>query len=270
VKKAKLNEGHVTSWSPSRLEKFERCPRLMLWDTVEKLCPLCFQGKVMGGYDTPAICDTCGETIEDSAAFARGSEIGKNLELYVLGEESKLHEEIRHPVVKNIAKGLRAERKKDPNHVKVEFNIVMDKNWRLVSQFDKKNAWARIKLDVLQVWQPSWNVIDWKSGGIDKRTGEVRAEDKYDDQLSAYAAGVLAAFPAVPAVSPSLVFVDCGPRFDPVILKQDVQRKALPKLKEKWEKRVLPIFKEKKFMPRPGYYCKWCPYEKAKGGPCLY
>ena len=258
---------NLTSWSPSRFERYTQCPLLAKLSFIDKLCPLCFKGRLHGGFDTPEVCDTCGKTIEQANALTRGSEIGKNLELYVKGKEKKLHKEIRHKEVIELAETLRAEAKKGT--VKVEEQIVLDVGWKPCSPFDKTKAWLRTKLDVLRLTK-SAEVIDWKTGGIDKRNGSVRAEAKYDDQLEIYAVATLAAFPALKEVKTALVFVDCGPRFDPKVTRESVPRKALAKLQKKWVTRVVKMLSDDIFAPRPSEKCRWCNFSQGKGGPCQY
>jgi hypothetical protein len=259
----------LTSWSPSRLEKYESCPRRAKYDLIDKLCPMCFEGKLHGGFDSPQICDTCGKKVEQAEPLVRGSEIGANLEGFVNGKVPELHPAIRHAGVKKIAIGLRKDFKK--RMVMVEHQIVLDKDWRPTSPFNK-SAWLRAKLDVLRLPDKHAEVIDWKTGGIDRRTGEVKADEKYKDQLGVYAVATLSGFPMVEYTTASLVFVDCGPRFDPCIERPEgtVARKELPKLQAKWTKRVKALLSDDVFAPRASTKCGYCPFQKGKGGPCPF
>jgi len=257
-----------TSWSPSRLADYDACPLMAKLKHLDKLCPLCFDGKVMGGYDSPAICDSCGEEIKKGVALERGTEIGKNLELYVNGEVSKLHPEIKHPKVMKIAKDLRGLFKK--GRVKVEHMASLSNTWKLMDPTDWRNIWLRAKLDVLDVDGKKAKVIDWKTGGIDKKTGEVKASEKYDDQLGLYNVVTLATLPAIEEVTSELVFLDCGPRFDPRVARPGLKRADLPKAQQHFEKKTLAMMSDETFAPKPNGGCSWCDYCKGKGGPCRF
>lgn len=259
----------VKSWSPSRLAKYEECPLRFKLDVIEKLCPACFKGKVKGGYDKPAVCDRCKVTILVSAPMARGSRIGQSLERYISWESKpKLDTEIKHPRVVKLAAALRAL----SQVVSVEHQIYFDKDWRPLPLADKfsPKIWLRVGLDVLRRnGEEPWQVIDWKTGGVDKK-GQIRAQDKYDDQLGVYQTAVLASNPMVGSVTASLVFIDAAPAVDPFIDRAPMLRGKLPVMKEKWEAKVQPMFRDEIFAPRAGYYCKWCPFRKEQGGPCPY
>jgi hypothetical protein len=263
---SKSNVIKFTSWSPSRLDDYTSCPFMAKHKHLLKTCPMCFEGKIMG-FENPT-CDTCGKPVPKGPALVRGSEIGKNLELYVTGQTAKLHKEIRHPQVKEIAKTLRAGFKKGV--VSIELPIVMDSGWNPVSKFTK-GAWLRTKLDVLEVLGKAIKrVRDWKTGGIDKETGEVKAQAKYDDQLLTYSIVTLCSDSAVQEVSSELVFTDCGPRFSPIIELGTLKRSGLDKAKKTMEKKILPMFNDSTFAPRPSYRCRYCDFGKGKGGPCRY
>jgi hypothetical protein len=37
-----------------------------------------------------------------------------------------------------------------------------------------------------------------------------------------------------------------------------------------WTRRAVPMFKDRRFAPTPNDKCGWCPFSKAKGGPCKF
>jgi hypothetical protein len=259
-------------WTMSRLEDYDQCPAFSKWKHLLKLCQKCFKGRLFGGYGEPELCDACGAERFMAGPWARGTEIGDAIDANLKGKKKKPHAELRHPAVlammRNVAGQVRNKT------ASVQNQIVLNEKWEPVSQFTK-DAWFRGKLDVLsRMGKKLLQVIDWKTGSIDKRTGgiDMRKKGKYDDQLSIYNTAALSANPDADRCTSALVFVDVGPRFEPIMAKPelDVTRKDLKKSQKAWEKRVLPMLSDKAFAPRPGYYCGYCPYSKAKKGPCRF
>lgn len=260
-----------TSWSPSRLADHDQCPLMAKLKHLDKLCPACFDGKIMGGFATPAVCDSCKKVVKKGDALVRGTAIGGNLEGYVNGTKKTLHKEIRHPVIKDLAKDLRAGFKE--GLVKVEYNLVLDRNWKVCDPRDWNNAWLRSKLDVYQqIDMKTVKVIDWKTGSIDKRDGSVRQNPGYVEQLEIYCTVALCLFPAVEVAEAELAFVDCGPAHNPIVKRTDgpITRKKLPVFVKQLTRRALPMLSDKSFSPRASDKCRWCDFSKGKGGPCPY
>jgi hypothetical protein len=271
----------------TRLTDYDQCPLMAKLKHLDKLCPLCFKGKVKGGYDTPAICDTCGKEIVKGEALVRGTAMGKSLEEYVngtMGKKAKSlisHYEtaegdakealITHPAVMKLADALRADHKK--KKVKVEMQVNLDRNWKILPPGWSPRIWLIVKLDVYQLLVKNIaRVIDWKTGGIDKRSGKPRDDEKYAEQLEIYSVAVLSVFPEVARTSSELCFVDTAHEHDPVVkmASGDIERKDLAKRQKAWEKRVLPIMSDTTFAPRANDKCRWCSFSKGKGGPCRY
>jgi hypothetical protein len=279
----------VLAWSPSRLEKYEQCPRLAIY-SIMKLCPVCFKGTISGGYKpgTVARCGTCGKTPPPIPPIERGTEIGATLENYVKGTASRVHTEVRHPEVLKIAKDLRMLRKKRPGSVEAEIQVVLDSNWNpLPTDRFMPNAWFRGKLDIRVVDGELVKVLDWKSGGTNKQTGEVVVEAKYDDQLSIYNLISLLILPTVEKAEASLVFVDTGTIFrregkgwvpsgqynhalQPVIARPELnlKRVGIPREQKKWIKKTKALLSDTIFAPRPNGKCGYCDFGCKKGGPC--
>jgi hypothetical protein len=257
----------ITSWSPSRLEKWETCARRAKYDIVDALCPKCFKGRLEGIWGQPRICKSC-VTMEDIPdALARGTR------LHTACEETLRHGKPSNPTpelarVKKILTKLRTAFKR--GEVKIEQALVFDQAWRPVSKFTR-GAWLRTALDVLVTSKGKATVIDWKSGGVDSRTGEIRPNEKYDDQLNVYATAVLSADPEVEEVEAKLVFID-GPEGRNVVESGGTAtRKDLVKLQTKWSARARSMLSDTVFAPRPSdSACRFCPFSRAKGGPCAF
>jgi hypothetical protein len=248
----------VTSWSPSRYEKYTACPHRFKLEALEKLCPHCFQGQLTGPWGEPQICAKCHAVEETPDPILRGTRLHKEIEVHILTGK-KLDPDLKH-----VKKFITALKKKTPI---VEVNFVFTAGWKPTGKFTK-GAWLRANVDALTIEGDGAEVIDWKSGGIDKRTLEVRADEKYDDQLEVYGIATLCARPQVNRVQPKLVFLD-APK-DNVVERGSIFRKELPALKAKWEKKLKPLFGDTVFAPKPSDKCRWCPFSKTKGGPCKF
>jgi len=248
----------ITSWSPSRYEKYELCPLRFKLDALDKLCSHCFQGQLAGPWGEPQTCTKCHAVEEVPPPIARGTVLHKEIEVHILTGK-KLGPDLKHvaSIVKDVKKrgGL------------VEINFVFAKGWIPTGKFTK-GAWLRANVDALIIEAPKAEVIDWKSGGIDKKTKAVKVEGKYDDQLEIYGIATLSARPQVQEVTPKLVFID-APKNN-VVEKGSVHRKDLVKLKAKWDKKITPMFADTTFAPKPNDKCSWCPFRRNNGGPCKF
>lgn len=252
----------ITSWSPSRLDKYEACPARAKYDIIEKLCPSCFKGKLMG-YDAPK-CSACNVSPEVPPPLARGSKIHEELEMCVTGRRAKPPTGLDN--VWPLVTKLNAEYK--AGKVRVETDFVLGRDWSPVSKF-AKDAWIRTKVDVLWFKSPKEVlVIDWKTGGVDKESGKPKADTKYSDQLDVYATVVLSALPEVESVVTKLIFVDAIK--DQEVPRKALLRKDLKKQQAQWAKRTKALLSDEVFAPRPGYLCRYCPYTKNVGGPCRF
>jgi hypothetical protein len=253
----------IKSWSISKLTLYEECPRRFKLEHVDHLCPACFKGEVQG-WDDAAACTGCGAKVPVPDAIARGNRLHAGVEAAVLNRGPIL------PELKGVTKLINLLRNGvKKGIVRTEHSFVFDSAWNSVSQYTK-GAWLRAKGDILWLKTPVPELIDWKSGGVDSRKGNtIRVGPKYDDQLELYSLLTLLAFPAVEKVASRLVFFD-APETDNERICDPVKQTAVAKLKKKWEKKIKPLFADKTFAPLPNAKCVWCPFNKAKGGPCPY
>lgn len=225
--------GRITSWTVSKIKLYDECPRKAKYKMVDKL-------------PEPG-----------SPALERGSMLDAQLEQYVSGRSKTLHEDImKSGKIVKLATALRKDYK--AKKVRVQLELAFTRKWTACHWLDK-DVYVRFKLDALHLLpKGSGNVIDWKSGRL-KEGGE------YDEQLNAYAVGVLSAG-FVEHATAQLAFIDHD-----VIMSRpagELSLKDLPKAQREWDKRATPMLEDKTFRPTPGNACRWCPYSANKGGPC--
>lgn len=277
----------VLAWSPSRYAKYKECPAKVKYEDLMKMCPICFKGRIKGGFDgEPVVCDTCSDPQPAREALDRGNRLDAALTLHVAQPTSvaetpdklagaalpthpeDLAEALRHPALQALAKQLRRAK-----NVLTQARLVFDKNWNRLEEDPSRNiwargAWGRLVLDVLHLTPRVAKVIDWKSGNIDKKTGDIRERPEYHDSMRVYQIVALSAYPQGEA-SATMAFLDCPPKVEnPFKSLPVLKRKELESAKEDWERKITPMMNDTIFAPRPGFYCQWCSFGKSKGGPC--
>jgi uncharacterized protein (DUF983 family) len=274
----------VLTWSASRFAKWKECPKKVLLEDLNKLCPVCFKGRLSGGFDgAPVVCDSCDKPQPEREALDRGNKLDEILSMLVakkmpmpraseIAYNVSLPETdqyfavaLRHPSVYKLVQDLRKLK-----GVLVQESFVLDSNWKRVKQFTK-NAWARVKLDVLHIAGKTAKVIDFKSGNIDKAKGIIREREEYHDSMRAYQLVVMATHPQVEKVGAVMVFTDAPPKLaDPSKTLPVLHRKDFEEAKRQWERKIEPMMNDTIFAPKPGMYCNWCPFSKDRGGPCPF
>lgn len=277
----------ISAWSPSTYGAWKECPRKVLYEKVRKLCPVCFTGKIKGGFNgEPITCDSCDKDQPPREALDRGNRLDAaltvtvgdgapkawaNKEIVQKAHVEAYAEATRHPAIAKLVKQLRKTK-----GVFTQSRIVVDKAWnRLVEDPDRniwaRGVWGRMVLDVLVVGAKKARVIDWKSGNIDKKTGEIRERLEYHDSMRLYQIGVLSVYPKVTEVTAEMAFLDAPPKLTvPFKSLPVLKRSDLSTTKVAMEAKLLPMMSDTVFAPRPGYQCNWCSYSKDKGGPCLF
>lgn len=271
----------VLAWSPSRYAKYKECPAKVKYEDLMKMCPICFKGRIKGGFDgEPVVCDTCSDPQPAREALDRGNRLDAALTNDVRGAQDgglagvmkddpvTLAEATRHPAIAAMVSKLRKAK-----NVLTQARLVFDKNWNRLEEDPSRNlwargAWGRLVLDVLHLTPRVAKVIDWKSGNIDKKTGDIRERPEYHDSMRVYQIGALSAYPQGEA-SATMAFLDCPPKVEnPFKSLPVLKRKELESAKEDWEKKITPMMNDTIFAPRPGFYCQWCSWGKSKNGPC--
>lgn len=236
------------------MAEYDECPAKARWK-YEKLCTICFSGTTKG-YEV-VTCTKCGGSPAPAPALQRGTALHLAAENYITGKEAAPHKELLP-----VAEWLTAYRKGyKKSLVRVEQQIAVDKNWGPCEWFSK-NAWLRTKIDVLDMQgKLKWKVIDWK-------TGKFKPDGEFSDALNIYATAVLSAFPQPKSVEAALVFIDAGKSVERP--EGTVTKKDLAKAQKRWTARTAAMLSDEIFAPKPNYGCRYCPFSKARSGPCPY
>lgn len=182
-------------------------------------------------------------------AMARGSEVHSYLQ-GVANDKPARRREFKW-AAGEIHKALGEDREYD-----TEMQWAFDKNWKRVEWFDK-SAWVRMVLD-LAVYEDDRALI------VDYKTGRVKKED-HKEQLWLYALGAFLEDADLKQVTVEIWYVDHQDT-----LREVFRRNQLKELKAYWKKQVKGMMADRRFVPRPGNYCRWCDFSKKKGGECEY
>lgn len=188
---------------------------------------------------------------EVSPAMVRGSDIHKEGEQYLKDPSiSKVPDSYRH-----FAEMMQQLRDLKPM---VEQQWAFDKAWTPTSWFGKK-AWVRVICDAAVIYDDNTaEVIDFKTG---------RKYDTNEEQVELFGAATMMKFPDLTEVQVRLWYLDQP--VDNEVLRTYTAKEKNAILRD-WEKKVVPMFNDRRFAPTPNNKCRWCAYAKDKGGPCPY
>lgn len=221
----------VTAWSYSRYSDYRQCPAKFMYKHLKRL-------------PDPG-----------NAAMQRGNDIHKLAEDYV---RAKLSEKV--PVeLKGVAKELKFLR---DNYAVTEQQWGFQSTWEWTGRPDWFGAdvWFRAKTDVYLMYDDNELLLgDWKTG------------KKYlanEEQVELFALAGYRRFPHATQVDTRLWYTDQPPN------DNEIQRVYTPKeleaIQRDWTKRVIPMFKDKRFAPTPNQWCGRCAFSKENGGPCKF
>jgi len=119
-----------------------------------------------------------------------------------------------------------------------------------------REGWLKAKLDCVEKPDNDEIVVwEWKTGQI---------YDNHDEQRELYGLVALAQHPKVDTAIVNGYYIDQKHISNATVVRRD---KAEP-LRKEWETRVGFLESDKIFAPRPGWYCRNCPYSRDAGGPC--
>lgn len=223
----------ITSWSFSRYNEYQNCPKKAYFKFVLKM-------KEPG-----------------SLAMDRGSAIHKQAENY-LRSGGRIPKELK----------LIATELKELKRLKAlpEADFTFKKDWSATRWDDWTGAWCRIKADAVvpplaDDEVPAVKVVDFKTGRLKEGASE------YTVQLELYSLAGLLTFPTAEIAQTALIFIDHG---KVVPMEEAAERRDLKKLQKKWEIMVRPMLNDTTFKEKPGAACQWCHFSKAKNGPCKF
>jgi putative RecB family exonuclease len=205
-----------------------------------KQCPLRFKLKYIDKLQEPG-----------SPAMQRGGDIHKEGEDWLKAKRKR-----RLPVsYQHFADEMAQLRELDPL---VEQQWGFTRDWAPTGWFGK-DTWLRIICDVAVVYEDGdADVIDFKTG---------RKYDTNEEQVELFSTGIFNKFPDVNKVTTRLWYLDL-PDDNEVI--REYTRPEVKLIMKDWEKKIIPMFKDKRFAPTPNNKCRWCAFSKDKGGPCPY
>jgi putative RecB family exonuclease len=132
------------------------------------------------------------------------------------------------------------------------------RDWKPTGWFGG-DTWLRIVCDVVVKYDD--NTVDL----IDFKTG--RKYDTNEEQVELFSAAPFIKWPEVEEVQTRLWYLD-QPTDNEVL--RTYTRKDYEGIRKSWEKKVVPMFKDKRFAPTPNSKCRFCDWAKNKGGPCPY
>jgi hypothetical protein len=230
----------VTAWSYSRYADYQQCPARFKYKHLDKLPD-------PGG-----------------AAMQRGSDIHKQGENWLkAGGKGAPPKDYKH-----FASEMKQLAKLNPL-VEQQWGFTQD--WSPTGWFGAQ-TWLRIVADVAVVYDDcTADIVDFKTG---------RKYGTNEDQIELFSMGGFMKWPDVEHVTARLWYLDIpdGPNTDGDPHEEstanttirEYTRDEFEAARKAWGKRVEPMFKDKRFAPRANSKCVWCPYSKAKGGPCKY
>ena len=234
----------IKSWSFSRYRDYVACPLKCKLKNLERI------------QEPP------------NDAMARGTDIHKKAELFLLGDLKSLPAELEN--LSSIFYKARSLAQKKMNMPMIEGELAFKQDWSQTHWMDWTGCWLRVKVDFAVRPEPSVvNLLDWK-------TGRYRAEknEEYVEANELYALALLKNDPSITAVYTALGYVDEGMTYPERVHRPYTRADEKP-LEKLWLKRVTPMMNDTSFIPRPSNECRWCWYgqaKKAAGGPgiCKY
>lgn len=186
-----------------------------------------------------------------SPAMDRGDAIHKKAEAYTK-DETKLM-----PLELNRFEKQFKELKRLKPIVETGWSFRRDWSYTGRKEWFGPDVWLRVKTDVTVLY------ADATAEVIDHKTGRVYEDNA--DQVGLFALSGFMRYPQLKHITTRLWYLDTG---DELIEEYDVAQ--VPMLKQVWERRIRPMFADRRFPPRPSWRCRNCSFSKGNGGPCQY
>jgi len=222
----------VNAWSYSRYSDYSKCP-------------LYFKEK----HITKSFVDA------GSPAMQRGGVIHKEAEDYTNGALKKLPDSL-----KNFAKQFAELRKLSPQ-VEQCWGFKNDWSWIGRPGWFGEDVQLRVKADVFVHYD------DDTADLIDHKTGK-----KYDvnqEQVDLFSASAFMRLPTLKHVTTRLWYLDIADHTqNEETFEMTAAEAAL--VRKDWDKKIKPMFADRKFAPKPNGGCGRCPVSKSNGGTCKF
>ncbi len=204
-------------------------------------CPLKFKLTVIDKMKEPS-----------SPAMERGNQVHKALADYITGK-AELPPEVKTPFHHQLYGEMRGI---SPEDKLVEQQLGFTSGWKPTGWF-AKDTWLRVVWDVGLLYEDlTGEVVDHKTG---KKYGS------NDDQMELFGLSFLCQYRPATHVTTRLIYVDSG---DEEIAEFPASVKE--KLQAKWEQKVVPMFSDTVFAPRPSDKCRFCTFSRSNKGLCRF
>lgn len=138
---------------------------------------------------------------------------------------------------------------------KAEYKFALTVEW-VPTGWDSGDAWV---IGVADVWMPSVpvaHVQDWKTG---------KMYDSHEKQGEFYATSLFSYVPEAYEVKATFVYTDLKKERN-----KTYHRDMLQSLRDRWTARIERMERDTICAPTPSWGCRYCPFSKAKGGPCQF
>lgn len=191
--------------------------------------------------------------VEQSPSAARGTRYHSAIESYVAGDGTiHVPTETEFPELGFYSSYLQRLRSLG---AKAEYRFAIRRDWS-PTVWDADDAWL---IGVADVWIPTApvaHVQDWKTGKI---------YDSHEKQGEFYATCLFSEVPEAYEVKATFIYTD---------LKQErnrtYHRDNIEALRQRWNARVERMERDTECAPTPSFSCRYCPFSKSKGGPCIF
>jgi len=137
----------------------------------------------------------------------------------------------------------------------VEKEVAIDRNWQAAPW---NACWGRGGIDAAYYIrkQRKAELFEWKTG---------KMYDDHDEQRRIYILFSAVAYPDVEETRIRSYYFDLDKMKELV-----VRREEMEPIRTDFNARLHIMEGDTVMAPRPGYYCSWCDFSKAKGGPCKF